>query len=45
MHCIVDGEREEARKETQAWWDDNLQITDSEGEIDTQVVHDVEEWE
>ena len=41
----VFGEREEAEKKLKNGGTITLQITNSEGETDTQVVHDIEEWE
>ena len=43
--CLADGEREEAEKKLKNGGTITLQITNSEGETDTQVVHDIEEWE
>ena len=43
-NCLEDGEREEAEKKLKNGTI-TLQITNSEGETDTQVVHDIEEWE
>lgn len=42
--CLADGEREEAEKKLKSGTI-TLQITNSEGETDTQEVNTIEEWE
>lgn len=43
--CLADGEREEAEKKLKNGGTITLQITNSEGETDTQEVNTIEEWE
>ena len=43
--CLADGEREEAEKKLKNGGTITLQITNSEGETDTQEVNTIEKWE